>query len=285
MRKRYSIPLPRGGTLYLGGRTLVMGVLNVTPDSFSDGGRFADRDRAVAHALALAEAGADILDVGGESTRPGSSPVPEAEELARVIPVLERLAGRIRVPVSIDTHKASVARAAVAVGAEIINDIRGLADPDMAAVAAETRAALVLMHCPVAPAEMAGHTDYPGGVLAAVIGHLREALARAEAAGVSRDAVLIDAGIGFAKTAGQSAELIDRTAELAAALDRPVLVGPSRKSFIGRVLDRPADGRLWGTAAAVAHSIARGAHVVRVHDVAEMVQVARVCDFLNRGYH
>lgn len=285
MRKRYSIPLPRGGTLDLGGRTLVMGVLNVTPDSFSDGGRFADRDRAVAHALALAEAGADILDVGGESTRPGSSPVPEAEELARVIPVLERLAGRIRVPVSIDTHKASVARAAVAVGAEIINDIRGLADPDMAAVAAETRAALVLMHCPVAPAEMAGHTDYPGGVLAAVIGHLREALARAEAAGVSRDAVLIDAGIGFAKTAGQSAELIDRTAELAAALDRPVLVGPSRKSFIGRVLDRPADGRLWGTAAAVAHSIARGAHVVRVHDVAEMVQVARVCDFLNRGYH
>jgi dihydropteroate synthase len=211
--------------------------------------------------------------------------VPEAEELARVIPVLERLAGRIRVPVSIDTHKASVARAAVAAGAEIINDIRGLADPDMAAVAAETRAALVLMHCPVAPAEMAGHTDYPGGVLAAVIGHLREALARAEAAGVSRDAVLIDAGIGFAKTAGQSAELIDRTAELAAALDRPVLVGPSRKSFIGRVLDRPADGRLWGTAAAVAHSIARGAHVVRVHDVAEMVQVARVCDFLNRGYH
>jgi dihydropteroate synthase len=279
LRRRYTVPIAGARSLELGSRTLVMGVLNVTPDSFSDGGRFVEAERAERQALEMAAAGADIIDVGGESTRPGSAGVPADEELRRVLPVLERLAGRLNVPISIDTSKSEVARAAVRAGAAIINDIRALADPEMAAVAAETGAALVLMHCPVAPAVMAAHTSY-ADVVAEVIAFLQAAIDKALAAGVRRGSIIVDPGVGFAKTAEQSARLMDRTGEIAAALDRPVLAGPSRKSFIAKVLDKPAGDRKWGTAAAVAHCIARGAHIVRVHDVAEMAEVARVSDFL-----
>lgn len=313
------MPLPGGGALELGGRTLVMGVLNVTPDSFSDGGRWLDPDRATAQAESLIAAGADLLDVGGESTRPGAVPVPEDEEIRRVVPVIERLvsrglvgvpaaggasgasaagaggvhragaverndggkpgAARLCVPVSVDTYKAGTARAALAAGAAIVNDIRGLTDPGLVRAAAEAGAAVVAMHCPVAPAVMASHTSY-ADLFAEVCGFLQGSLERASAAGIPAGRVILDPGIGFAKTAGQSAELIDRCGEMCERLDRPVLVGPSRKSFIGRVLDRPADRRAWGTAAAVAWCVARGAHIVRVHDVAEMAEVCRVADFL-----
>lgn len=279
MRKEYLIELPGGRRLALGRRTAVMGILNVTPDSFSDGGRFTDPRRAVEHALEMIAAGADVVDVGGESTRPGSTPVDADEEMRRVLPVIERLTARTQAPISIDTYKAQTAEAAVKAGAAIINDIRGLADPRMAQVAAASGAALVVMHCPVQPAVMQAGTDY-ADVVADVIAYLRSSINRAVAAGVRRDRIVIDPGIGFAKTGAQSCRLLDKTAELVEALDRPVLLGPSRKSFIGRVIEGPPESRSFGTAAAVAFGIVRGAHVVRVHDTAEMVQVARMCDFI-----
>jgi dihydropteroate synthase len=279
MRKEYVLDLPGGRRLELGRRTAVMGIVNVTPDSFSDGGKFLDPARAVDRAVELVARGADIVDVGGESTRPGSAPVPADEEMRRVLPVIERLAGRIAAPISVDTYKAATAEAAVSAGAAIINDIRGLADPRMAEVAARTGAGLVVMHCPVEPAVMQSHTSY-ADVVAEVIAFLRRSIEAAVAAGVDRRRIVIDPGIGFAKTGPQSAALIDRLGEAAAALDRPVLLGASRKSFIGRVIEGPPESRLFGTAAATAYGIARGAHIVRVHDVAEMVQVVRMCDFL-----
>jgi dihydropteroate synthase len=288
MRKHYSVPLPGGRTLELGGRTLVMGVLNVTPDSFSDGGRFSGIDAAVRRAVEMAAAGADIIDIGGESTRPGAEAVPADEEVRRVIPVIRAVAEALPAAViSADTNKAAVAEAAVAAGAAIVNDIRGLSgDPAVAGVAARTGAALVLMHCPVAPKVMRSHTDY-ADLLGEVTAFLRRAVESAVAAGVRREAVIVDPGFGFAKTAEQSGELLDRLDELAAALDRPVLSGPSRKSFLGRALGRPDDppaSRVWADAAAVAWSVARGAHIVRVHDVEAMAQVARACDwFAARG--
>jgi dihydropteroate synthase len=279
MRKEYVLHLPGGRRLDLGRRTAVMGILNVTPDSFSDGGLYLEPARAVERAVEMAAAGADIIDVGGESTRPGSTPVPADEEMRRVLPVIERLVDRTAALISIDTYKAETAAAAVRAGAAIINDIRGLADPRMAAAAARTGAALVVMHCPVEPAVMQSHADY-SDVVAAVIAYLSGAIDRAVAAGVPRDRIVADPGIGFAKTGPQSAAVIERLAELSAALDRPVLLGPSRKSFIGRVIEGPPESRVFGTAAATAYGIARGAHIVRVHDVVEMVQVVRLCDFI-----
>ncbi len=280
-RKRYHLRLP-SGTPVLGERTLVMGVLNVTPDSFSDGGLYTGRDRAVARALELERAGADILDVGGESTRPGSEGVSLEEELERVLPVLERLRGRIRIPISIDTQKAAVAEAAVAAGAEIVNDISGLrSDPAVAQVARQQGLPIILMHIRGTPRTMQ-RKSFARDVLRDVISGLRVALDRARRSGLRRTQIILDPGIGFGKSFRQNYELLARLPGLA-QLGYPLMVSTSRKTFLGATLGRagrpvPPEGRLWGTAATVAAAILGGVHIVRVHDVAEMVQVARVSD-------
>jgi dihydropteroate synthase len=252
-----------------------MGVLNVTPDTFSDGGRFLDPGAAVEQALRLAEEGADLLDVGGESTRPGGAPVPAEEERRRVLPVLERLAARgFAVPVSVDTSKAEVARAAVAAGAALVNDVRGLADPEMARAVAEAGVPVVIMHMRGTPADMQSRASYRD-VVAEVKAELAAALARAAAAGVPAERTILDPGLGFAKTADHSLRLLSRLGDLA-ALGRPLLVGPSRKSFIGHVTGAPVGDRVPGTLAAVAAAVLGGAAFLRVHDVAAARQAARV---------
>ncbi len=277
VRRRYTLPLPGRPPLALGGRTLVMGVVNVTPDSFSDGGRWRDPGRAADHALALEAAGADLLDVGGESTRPGAGPVPADEELRRVVPVLERLAGRVRAPVSVDTAKAEVARAAIAGGAAMVNDVSGLRrDPALIGVVAESGAALVVMHSRGRSRDMYREACYHD-VGYEVARELQAAVAAAVGGGVDRSRILIDPGLGFAKRAGQSYAALAALGRLA-ALDRPILVGPSRKSFLAGRADRGPGDRDWATAAAVTAAILEGAHVVRVHRVREMRQVAEVAD-------
>jgi dihydropteroate synthase len=252
-----------------------MGVLNVTPDSFSDGGHFLDPGAAVDQALRLAEEGAELIDVGGESTRPGAPPVPAGEERRRVVPVLERLAARgFAVPISVDTSKAEVARAAVEAGAALVNDVRGLVDPEMARAVAGAGVPVVLMHMRGTPADMQSRASYRD-VVAEVRGELAEALARAAAAGVPPERTILDPGIGFAKTAGHSLRLLSRLGDLA-DLGRPLLVGPSRKSFIGHVTGAPVGERLPGTLAAVAAAVLGGAAFLRVHDVAAARQAARV---------
>lgn len=277
VRRRYALPLPDRPPLALGGRTLVMGVVNVTPDSFSDGGRWRDPGRAADHALALEAAGADLLDVGGESTRPGADPVSADEERRRVVPVLERLAGQARAPVSVDTAKAEVARAAIDVGAAMVNDVSGLRrDPALVGVVAESRAALVVMHSRGRSRDMYREACY-GDVGAEVACELGASVAAAVEGGVDRSRILIDPGLGFAKRAGQSYAALAALGRLA-ALDRPILVGPSRKSFLAGRADRGARDRDWATAAAVTAAILEGAHVVRVHRVRGMRQVAEVAD-------
>ncbi len=265
----------------IGGRTFappgafVVGVLNVTPDSFSDGGRFLDPGAALEHALRLAAEGADLVDVGGESTRPGAPEVPEEEEIERVIPVLERLArSRFPVPVSVDTSKAGVARAAIDAGAALVNDVRGLSDPALARVVAETGVPVVLMHMRGTPRDMRERATY-ADLLGEVRDELRGAMDRAVAAGVHEDRIVLDPGIGFAKTAEQSVEVLARLGELA-GLGRPLLVGPSRKSFIGALTGAPPEERLAGTVAAVTAAVLSGAAFVRVHDVAASRQALRV---------
>ncbi len=255
-----------------------MGVLNVTPDSFSDGGRFAERDAAIAHGLQLFEAGADLVDVGGESTRPGGAArVDVAEERRRVVPVIAELKRQGAGFLSVDTTKVEVARAALDAGADVVNDVSGfLFEPSLAAVVAEHGVPVVLMHLRGDFGGMHGEPSYED-VMGEVVAELGGRVAAAAEAGVGRDQVLVDPGIGFAKAARHSVEVLRRLSELH-ALDCPVLVGPSRKSFIGQVLGLPVDRRLMGTAAAVAASIFGGAHVVRVHDVREMIEVARMCD-------
>jgi dihydropteroate synthase len=279
----YPIRL-RGGQAVLGERTWVMGVLNVTPDSFSDGGRFPDATAAVEHGLALFAAGADIVDVGGESTRPGgASAVDDAEERRRVVPVIRGLRDRGAGPLSVDTTKASVARAALDAGADMVNDVSGFAfDPEMAGLVAERGVPAVLMHLRGNFTDMHHEPRYRD-VMGEVRDELRDRLEETKKAGIDLGQVIIDPGLGFAKSPAHSLEVLRRLPDLA-ALDRPLLVGPSRKSFIGRALrspggtDLPVGERLMGTAAAVAACILGGAHLVRVHDVREMVQVARVCD-------
>ena len=262
----------------LGERTLVMGILNITPDSFSDGGLHLDVERAVAAGLQMAADGADILDIGGESTRPGADSVGADEEMRRVLPVVERLAAETPALLSIDTYKATVAREAAARGAAIINDISGLQfDPGLAAVAAETGAALILMHTRGRSRQMYDLAVY-SDVVAEVCAELREAMDRATEGGVRRESIVLDPGFGFAKRAGHSYALLARLRELG-TLDRPILSGPSRKSFLKEALGerQPAD-REWGTAAAVAASVLGRAHIVRVHDVRAMTDVVRVAD-------
>jgi len=279
-RRAYTVPLPHREPLHLGARTLVMGILNITPDSFADGGVHLDADRAVEAGVQMAADGADIIDVGGESTRPGAERLPEDEELRRVIPVVERLAARIAAPISIDTYKARVARDAVAAGAAIVNDISGLQyDPALGEVAASTGAALILMHTRGRSGDMYQRAVYDD-VLRDVADELREAMSRAEAAGVKRDAIVLDPGIGFAKRAEHSIRVLAELDTLA-ALDRPILCGPSRKSFLKAAIgDAAPDDREWATAAAVTASVLFGAHIVRVHGVRAMRDVVRVADLI-----
>jgi dihydropteroate synthase len=259
-----------------------MGVLNVTPDSFSDGGLFHDAGAAVARALEMESAGADIIDIGGESTRPGSEGVPAEEQLRRILPVLERLRGRLKIPVSVDTSNAQVAESAIAAGAEILNDVTGLrADPKLAAVAARRKLPIVLMHMHGEPRTMQ-KKPFARNVVKDATAGLRRSVAVARRAGVAKSQIVLDPGIGFGKSYAQDYELIARLPEIA-RLGFPLLVGTSRKKFIGRVLGgRPVAERLYGTAATVTASILGGAHIVRVHDVAGMVQVARVSDAVLR---
>ena len=281
-RKKFTLRLP-SRTLALGERTLIMGVLNVTPDSFSDGGRFVDPRKAVARALAMERAGADILDIGGESTRPGSRGISAQEEMARVLPVLNKLRGRLKIPISIDTQKAVIAEAAAMAGVEIINDISALrSDPEIAGVVRRHRLPIILMHMRGTPRSMQ-KGPFARNVLRDVIEGLREAAARAKRAGIAKSQIILDPGIGFGKNYAQNFELLARLPELA-RLGYPLLVGPSRKAFIGHALGGvPADERIWGTAAAVASSIFGGAHIVRAHDVAEMAQVAKIADGIVRA--
>jgi dihydropteroate synthase len=277
-RKRFLLILP-DRTIELGRRTLIMGILNVTPDSFSDGGQFLEASSAVNRAWQIAGEGADLLDIGGESTRPGSAGVSADEEMSRVLPVLERLSGKYPLPISIDTSRAAVARAALERGAALVNDITGLRnDPAIAAEAASFGAALVLMHMRGTPATMQALPPSPD-ILREIELWAEEAVARARSSGVSSHKIILDPGIGFGKTVGQNLEILRNLDRLAAA-GFPILVGTSRKSFIGAILENAEADRIWGTGATVALSIAAGAHIVRVHDVAAMRDVARVADAL-----
>lgn len=261
-----------------------MGVVNTTPDSFSDGGRFLDPERAVEHALQLLAAGADLVDIGGESTRPGAAPVSAEEELARVVPVIRQLAALGIEGISVDTHKAEVARAAVEAGARLVNDISGFTfDPAMPRVVASLGVPVVLGHTRGRPEVMqAGEIAYEGGVTAAVREALAEAVLRAEAAGLAREDVVIDPGIGFGKTGPQNLQLLRELRELR-GLGCPLLVGTSRKSFIGKITGKDVAQRGYGTAATVALSIAGGVDIVRVHDVEAMLDVVKVSDAIVRG--
>ena len=255
-----------------------MGILNVTPDSFADGGRWVDPARAVEAALQMEADGADLIDIGGESTRPGAEALPLDEELSRVMPVIEAAASRLRVPISVDTYKADVARRAVASGAALVNDVSALRyDSGLAAVVAASGAALVLMHNRGRSRQMYQEAHYDS-VVDEVLGELAERVESAVAAGIARDRVIVDPGIGFAKKAAHSLELLARLSELA-GLDRPLLVGPSRKSFLDASLGERLPGdRDWGTAAAVAAAVMGGAHIVRVHAVKKMADVVRTVD-------
>ena len=260
-----------------------MGVLNVTPDSFGDSAHSTDASAAVDAAVRMEGEGADLIDIGGESTRPGADPVDVNEELSRVLPVVGCAARRLRVPISIDTYKADVARAALDAGAAIVNDISGLLyEPHLARVVAERRAALVLMHTRGRSKTMYGEAVY-ADLIGEVAGELRQRIQCATAAGVPIQQIVIDPGIGFAKRPPHSYGVLARLPELADALDRPLLVGPSRKSFMREALNgRPAPERDWGTAAAVAAAVLAGVHIVRVHAVAEMIQVVRVAEEIRR---
>jgi dihydropteroate synthase len=255
--------------------TLVMGIVNVTPDSFSDGGRYLAPDAAIAHGRELRAAGADILDVGGESTRPGAAAVDAAEESARVLPVIEALTAD-GARVSVDTSKPDVAEAALAAGAEIVNDVTALADPAMTAVCADARCGVVLMHMKGTPRTMQDDPTYDD-VVAEVRGFLADRLEAAVADGIDRERIWIDPGIGFGKTVEHNLELIARLDRIA-DLGRPVVVGASRKNFIGAITGRPVDERLGGSVAAGVVAAANGAAVLRVHDVAATVEALRVAD-------
>ena len=284
-RRRFTVPLPGGASLALGERVLVMGVINVTPDSFSDGGRLFDPAIAIEAGVRMAEEGADLIDVGGESTRPGAAPLNDAEERRRVLPVIEGLVGRVRVPISVDTYKASTAAAALAAGAALVNDVSGLRyEPALADVVARHGAAIVLMHTRGRSRQMYEQASYHD-VIAEVLDELRESVAFATTSGIAVERIILDPGLGFVKDAAHSYEALARLDECA-ELGRPLLVGPSRKSFLAKPIggSLPAPDRDWATAAAVASAVLAGVHIVRVHAIREMLQVVRVADEIRR-YH
>lgn len=278
-RATFTLPLHGRDPLELGPRTLVMGVLNVTPDSFSDGGRALDPEQALDLALAMEAGGADVIDVGAESTRPGAAPLTGREERLRLLPVMRRL-HRLKVPISIDTTKAEVARFGLDEGAVIVNDVSGLQyDPSLGDIVAVRGAPLILMHMRGRPADMYARASY-GDPVADVARELTRAVERAVSRGVPWDRLVLDPGLGFAKRAAHTTAVLARL-EALAALGRPLLAGPSRKSFLTAAIgDRPPAGRDWATAAAVTAAVLGGAHMVRVHAVAEMVQVVRVADMI-----
>jgi dihydropteroate synthase len=284
-RASFRIPLQSGGELYLGERTLVMGILNVSPDSFAEASTARDVEAFVARALGMEADGADIIDLGGESTRPGAELVSADVERDRVMPVVEALAGRLRIPLSIDTSKAAVASAALSAGASMVNDVSGLRrDPELSQVVAAAGAALVIMHGRGTPKTMNVEAAYDD-LMADVAGELRESVSLATAAGVPIERIIVDPGVGFAKRPSHSYGVLARLPELAAALARPILVGPSRKSFMREAVGgRPAPERDWGTAAAVTAAVLGGAHIVRVHAPAAMVQVVRVAEERRRHH-
>ncbi len=280
-RKSYTLRLG-SRDLPLGDKTLVMGVLNVTPDSFSDAGKFFRFETALRRGRELIEAGADILDIGGESTRPFSDPVSLEDELRRVLPIIEKIREFTDIPISIDTNKAEVARRAISAGADIINDISSLRfDAEMADVAAETGAPLILMHMQGTPETMQ-QNPYYSSLFSEIITFLEERIQYAVERGVDRNQVLVDPGIGFGKTVTHNLRII-RDLELLHCLNRPVVLGASRKRFIGSVLDRPVEEREWGTAVAHTFGVAAGAHVIRVHDVAIHKQAAAMADALREA--
>lgn len=273
----------RGRAIACGERPLIMGIVNVTPDSFYDGGRYARMEDAVAHGMTLAEEGADILDIGAESTRPGSLPISEEEELHRVIPVVTALARRLDLPISVDTTKARVAEAAIQVGASIINDVSALRfDADMAGVIARSGAAVVLMHMQGTPRTMQVAPHYED-VVGEITTFFMDRMEAARQAGIPESRIILDPGIGFGKLLVHNLDILAQLSSFA-LLNRPLLIGLSRKGFIGQLVDRPVEQRAWGTAAAVALAVDRGAHILRVHDVAMMADVARVA-FAMRARH
>jgi dihydropteroate synthase len=273
-----------GLDLELGSSVRIMGILNITPDSFSDGGRFLKPDDAIRRAEALAEEGADLIDIGGESSRPGAETVPIEEEIRRVVPVIEQLVRRLSIPISVDTCKSDVARRALAAGARIINDISALRfDPDMAPLAAREGVPVVLMHMQGTPKDMQSRPVYTD-VVREISAFFETRIRFAEQAGIARERLVLDPGIGFGKTTDHNLEILARLDEFR-SLGRPILIGPSRKSFIGRVLDLPVEERMEGTAAAVAVAILNGASIIRVHDVRAMSRVARTVRAIQRFRH
>ena len=263
-------------------RTHVMGVLNITPDSFSDGGRYFESDRAVEHGLQMARDGADIIDIGGESTRPYSRRISVAEETDRVIPVIQALKNEIATPISIDTCKSRVAQDALKAGASIINDISALRfDTKMAQTAARAGVPVILMHMKGSPGDMQDNPVY-GNLISEILDFLRDAIDRCKAAGIRRDLTIVDPGIGFGKTFDHNLQII-RDLEQFKALERPVLIGPSNKAFIGHILEREPHERDTGTLATVAASVINGAHMVRVHNVKKAVETVKIIDAIKRG--
>ena len=284
-RRRFTLALPGGRTLELGARTLVMGIINVTPDSFSDGGILLDPARAIEAGAQMVADGADLLDVGGESTRPGAQALDAADERRRVLPVIEGLATRVSVPISVDTYKASIARAALDSGASLVNDISGLRyEPDLAQVVARHRVPIILMHTRGRSKDMYKQAIY-SEVVDEVLDELRESIAFAVGAGIPKELVLVDPGLGFAKEPTHNYEVLGRLGEFS-DLGRPLVAGPSRKGFLTKPLPKEvsASERDWPTAAAVTAAVLAGAHIVRVHAVREMIPVVRVADEI-RKYH
>ncbi len=263
-------------------KTYILGILNITPDSFSEGGLHFDKSKAVDHALRMADEGADIIDIGGESTRPGSDPVTAEEEIVRIIPVIAVLAKKVNIPLSVDTYKAEVARRALDAGASIVNDISGMRfDPEMPEVVSEHKVPIVLMHIKGNPKVMQANPTYEA-LIPEIIDYLRVSIRLAVTVGIPEDRIIIDPGIGFGKTFDHNLEIINNLQEFT-ALEKPVLIGPSRKAFLGKILGgAPASERREATAAAVAISIMKGANMIRVHDVKEMVKVAKVADAIKR---
>jgi dihydropteroate synthase len=286
-RRKFRLEL-RSRTLILGPRTLVMGVLNVTPDSFSDGGNFFSQEKAVQHALQMERDGADLIDIGAESTRPGSLGITAEEEWSRLAPVLAALRTRLKIPISVDTRKSEIATKAIESGAELINDVSGLKhDPRIAQISARARVPVILMHMRGEPETMQ-QKPFARDALKDVTQGLRASLAIARKAGVANSQIVLDPGIGFGKSYAQNYELLADLPQLA-KLGFPLLVGTSRKGFISKTLapggkPAPPETKIWGTAATVTASILNGAHIVRVHDVAQMVSIARIADcILNPG--
>lgn len=273
----------RSGLFDFNKKTYIMGILNVTPDSFSDGGIYFDKSSAIQRAIQMVDEGADIIDIGGASTRPGSEPISIEEEIKRTIPVIESISGKLTIPISIDTYRAEVAEEALNAGASMVNDISGLRfDPKMSHVVAKHNVPLVIMHIKGTPKDMQNNPQYEA-LIPEIMDYIREGIRIALRAGVREDMVIIDPGIGFGKTFDHNLKIIKNLHEFT-SLQKPILIGVSRKAFIGKLLnDAPPLERLEGTASATAISIFNGANIIRVHDVAEMLKVVKVADAIKWG--